>query len=37
MQDFREDEKKNIKNDSRSAIWDFISSKFFMGYPCVSP
>ena len=29
--------KKTIKNDRKSAILDFISAKYFMGYPCVSP
>ena len=29
--------KKTIKNDSQSAILDFICAKFVMGYPCVSP
>ena len=37
MQDFQENEKKTNKNDSKSAILDFISAKFSMGYPCVSP
>ena len=33
MQHFRDNEKKNV---SQSAILDFISAKFTMGYPCVS-
>ena len=38
MQHFLDNEKKQtIKNDSQSAILDFISAKFIMGYPCVSP
>ena len=37
MQDFRDNEKKIIKNDRQLAILDFISAKFVMGYPCVSP
>ena len=37
MQDLRDNEKKTIKNDRNSAILNFISAKFFMGYPCVSP
>ena len=37
MQDFRDNEKKTIKNDRQSAILDVISAKFVMGYPCVSP
>ena len=36
MQDFRDNEKKTIKNDRQLAILDFISAKFVMGYPCVS-
>ena len=34
MQDFRDNEKKTIKNDRLGAILDFISAKFVMGYPC---
>ena len=34
MQHFGE---KTIKNDRQSAILDFISAKFLMGYPCASP
>ena len=26
-----------FKNERHSAILDFISAKFIMGYPCVSP
>ena len=37
MQDFRDNEKKTNKNDRQLAILDFISAKFVMGYPCVSP
>ena len=37
MQDFRDNEKKTIKNDRQLAILDFISAKFVMGYPSVSP
>ena len=40
MQDFRDNDKKQtIKNDRHlmMAILDFISAKFVMGYPCVSP
>ena len=37
MQHFRDDEKKTIKNDCQSAIFYFISAKFIIGYPCVSP
>ena len=37
MQDFRGNEKKTIKNDRQSAILDFISAKFVLGFPCVSP
>ena len=37
MQDLRDNEKKTIKNDRQLAILDFISAKFVMGYPCVSP
>ena len=38
MQDFRDNDKKQtIKNDRQLAILDFISAKFVMGYPCVSP
>ena len=37
MQDFRDNEKKTIENDRQLAILDFISAKFVMGYPCVSP
>ena len=37
MQDFRDNEKKIIKNDRQMAILDFISAKFVMGDPCVSP
>ena len=37
MQDFRDNEKKTIKSDRQSSILDFISAKFIMGYPCVSP
>ena len=37
MQDFRDSEKEIIKNDRQLAILDFISTKFVMGYPCVSP
>ena len=29
--------KKTIKNGLISAILDFISAKFVMGYPCVIP
>ena len=29
--------KKTIENDHQLAILDFISAKFVMGYPCVSP
>ena len=29
--------RKTIKNDRQSAILDFISAKFIMGYHCVSP
>ena len=34
MQDFRDDEKKNL-NGRLTAILDFITEKFVMGYPCV--
>ena len=37
MQDFRDNEKKTIKNGRQLAILDFISAKFVMGYPSVSP
>ena len=38
MQDFPDNEKKKtIKNDRQSAILDFISAKFVMGYACMSP
>ena len=37
MQDFRDEEKKTIKNDGQSDILDFISAKFVMGYLCASP
>ena len=37
MQHFRNSEKKTIKKDRQSAILDFISAKFIMGYPFVSP
>ena len=37
MQDFQDNEKKTIKNYHQLAILDFISAKFVMGYPCVSP
>ena len=37
MQDFRDNEKKTNKNDRQLAILDFISAKFVMGYPCMSP
>ena len=37
MQHFWDKEKKTIKNDRQSAILDFISAKFVMGYPCASP
>ena len=37
MQDFRDNEKKTIKNERQLAILDFIFAKFVMGYPCVSP
>ena len=37
MQDFPDNEKKTIKNDRQSAILDFISAKFVMGYACMSP
>ena len=37
MQNFRDNEKKTIKNDRQSAILDFISAKFVMGYLCVCP
>ena len=37
MKDFRDNEKKTIKNDRQLAIFDFISAKVVMGYPCVSP
>ena len=36
MQDFRDDEKIFL-NDRQLAILDFISAKFVIGYPCVSP
>ena len=29
--------RKTIKNYRQLAILDFISAKFVMGYPCVSP
>ena len=29
--------KRTIKNDRQLGILDFISAKFVMGYPCVSP
>ena len=34
MRDFRDNENKIIKWPT-AAIWDFISAKFVMGYPCV--
>ena len=34
MHDFRDNEKKH---DRQSAILNFISAKFVMGYPCESP
>ena len=34
MQDFRDNEKKNV-NGRLAAILDFITAKFVMGYPCV--
>ena len=37
MQHFRKNEKKTIKNEHQSAIVDFISAKFIIGYPCGSP
>ena len=40
MQDFRDNAKKTIKNDSQLAILNFISAKFVMGVSpcsCVSP
>ena len=37
MQDFQDNEKKTITNYGQLAILDFISAKFVMGYPCVSP
>ena len=37
MQDFRDDEKKTIKNSRLATIWDFISAKFVMSYPCARP
>ena len=35
MQHFRDNENKQLKM-SQSAILDFISAKFIMGYPCLS-
>ena len=32
MQDFRDNEKKTIKNGRVAAIFDFIRAKFVMGY-----
>ena len=29
--------RKTIKNDRQSVMLDFISPKFIMDYPCVSP
>ena len=29
--------KRRAKNDRQSAILDFISAKFVLGYPCASP
>ena len=37
MQNYRDNEKKTIKNARESAILNFISAKFVMGYFCVSP
>ena len=37
MQHFNDNEKETIKNDSQSAILDFISAKFPKGYPCARP
>ena len=37
MQHFNDNEKETIKNDSQSAILDFISGKFLKGYPCARP
>ena len=37
VQEFRDNEKKTIKNYRQLAILDFISAKFVMGCPCVSP
>ena len=37
MQDFRDNEKKTIKNERLLAILDFIFAKFVMGYLSVSP
>ena len=34
MQDFHDEEKKKL-NGRLAAIMDFITAKFFMGYPCV--
>ena len=36
MQDFRENDKKTIKNDDQSAILNFISAKFVMVVLCES-
>ena len=36
MQNFRDDEKKTIKNDRQLAILNYISAKFVMGYFCAS-
>ena len=37
MQHFRDIEKKQLKMTRQSAILCFISAKFIMGYPCLSP
>ena len=37
MQDFRDNVKKTIQKVHQSAILDFTSAKFVMGFPCVSP
>ena len=36
-QDFRDNEKKTIKNCRLAAILNFISAKFVMDYLCVRP
>ena len=37
MQDFGDNDKKQLKMTANWPFLDFISAKFVMGYPCVSP